>query len=71
MHSACSNGAVACLRHDTGRADGFATLAGDNGLWLLVADPTDEADGVTVTPSSAAAVRQRLASLCALARAGG
>jgi hypothetical protein len=71
MHSACSNGAFACLRHDTGRADGFATLAGDNGLWLLVADPADDADGVTLTPSSAAAVRQRLASLCALARAGG
>ena len=68
MHSACSNGAVACLRHDTGRADGFATLAGDNGLWLLVADPAEEADGVTVTPSSAAAVRLRLAHLCALAR---
>jgi hypothetical protein len=65
MATARTNGAIACLRRETGEAGGFATLAGANGLWILVADPAEDGDSVSAQPASAAEVRARLARLCA------
>jgi hypothetical protein len=60
------NGSVTRADHRTDRVDGFATLEGGNGLWLI--EPIDEeADPIVrVEPATVQTVRARIDAVCRL-----
>ena len=70
MHTVRVNGALAWVHTASNVGDGFATLAGDNDLWLLEPSPLPDSDAVSGRPTSARQVRAQLADLCRSVCAG-
>ncbi|HHH40814.1 MAG TPA: hypothetical protein ENK56_02270, partial [Chloroflexi bacterium] len=58
------NGSLTKFVHETDQVQGFATLEGPNGLWLLTPEGTDDTPWTSVEPMSAREVRRRIAALC-------